>query len=327
MATAATCAAAVPVAELLVELANETPTPGSVLRRVAERRGRGVSHLLRWSRRSVAEVLRGFFREEAVMAPAVVVGPAVWGLSPDTPGSGLGALTYAMKHVASVGRPVGGSGAVPDAVLGRLRGRRAARYAPGAQVDGDPVRGRAGPGRASWPTARDRGAARGVGLRSPRHLRDLAPQPAGLGRRRSSTAGGARRSTRATRASWTRSSPTLPRYHQLDPDPARPARLRAARTPPRSSRPPLDQMAEAHRLMADGRVADRPMFFANIPSVLDPSLQASEPDHVFSLETLYTPYRLRGWMGRRATSPSAGSRSTPSGSSPASSSPSTTTGR
>ena len=77
--------AAMPVAELLIELANGSPTPGSVLRRVAERRARGVHHLLRWSRRSVAEVLRGFFREEAVMAPAIVVGPAVWGCRPTPP--------------------------------------------------------------------------------------------------------------------------------------------------------------------------------------------------------------------------------------------------
>ena len=45
--------------------------------------------------------------------------------------------------------------------------------------------------------------------------------------------------------------------------------------------------------MADGRVAERPMFFANVPSVLDPSLRV-DGGHVFSLEALYTPYRLQG---------------------------------
>ena len=72
-------------------------------------------------RRTVAEVLRGFFDDDALIAPAIAVGPTVWGLSPDTPRSGLGALTYAMKHVAAVGRPVGGSGGVPDAVLAAFR--------------------------------------------------------------------------------------------------------------------------------------------------------------------------------------------------------------
>ena len=41
-----------------------------------------------------------------------------------TPRTGLGALTYAMKHVAQVGRPVGGSGSLPVAVLGALGSRR-----------------------------------------------------------------------------------------------------------------------------------------------------------------------------------------------------------
>ena len=40
----------------------------------------------------------------------------VWGISPEQPGTGLGALTYAMRHVARVGRPVGGSGALTDAL-------------------------------------------------------------------------------------------------------------------------------------------------------------------------------------------------------------------
>jgi len=85
---------------------------------------------------------------------------------------------------------------------------------------------------------------------------------------------------------------TLPTYEQLDP--TLPDRL--GFEPLHATAivaPPLDEMAAAHRLMADGRVAKRPMFFANIPSVLDPSLQV-DGRHVFSLETLYTPYRLQG---------------------------------
>ena len=50
------------------------------------------------------------------MGPAVTTGPGVWGQSPFGPRTGLGALTYAMKHVGHVGRPVGGSGAVPASV-------------------------------------------------------------------------------------------------------------------------------------------------------------------------------------------------------------------
>lgn len=283
-------AAAIPVAELLVELANETPTPGAVLRRVARRRARGVHHLLRWSRRSVRGVLQDFFREDAVMAPAVVVGPAVWGLSPDTPGTGLGALTYAIKHVAAVGRPVGGSGAVPDAVRGALEAAggtvRTGAHVASILCEGERVRGVE--------------LADGTVVEAPLVVSACDP--------------------RATFLSWLRHPPAsatplidrwqaapshdgyeskvdaviaaLPTYEQLDP--TLPDRL--GFEPLHATAivaPSLDEMAAAHRLMADGRVAERPMFFASIPSVLDPSLRV-DGRHVFSLETLYTPYRLQG---------------------------------
>ena len=43
--------AAIPVAELVLEMACTPPTPGSVLKRLADRRARGVATLLRWGRR------------------------------------------------------------------------------------------------------------------------------------------------------------------------------------------------------------------------------------------------------------------------------------
>ncbi len=153
--------AAIPVAELVLEMACEPPTPGGVLKRLAQRRARGAATMLRWSRLTAADVLRTFFTREVVMAPAVTTGPAVWGLSPFTPHTGLGALTYAMKHAGRTGRPVGGSGAVPASILaafttagGTLRvGARAARHH---------LRGRQGSrGRArGWHC--DRGAPRGL---------------------------------------------------------------------------------------------------------------------------------------------------------------------
>ena len=109
--------AAIPVAELVLEMASEPPTPGGVFKRLAQRRARGAATMLRWSRLTAADVLRSFFSREVVMGPAVTTGPAVWGLSPFTPHTGLGALTYAMKHAGHTGRPVGGSGAVPSSVL------------------------------------------------------------------------------------------------------------------------------------------------------------------------------------------------------------------
>ena len=60
--------------------------------------------------------------------------------------------------------------------------------------------------------------------------------------------------------------------------------------------PALADMATAHRLIDQGLIADRPMFFANIPSVLDETMRVGD-SHVLSLETLYTPYALEGRMG------------------------------
>jgi phytoene dehydrogenase-like protein len=55
-------------------------------------------------------------------------------------------------------------------------------------------------------------------------------------------------------------------------------------------------LAEIHRgfgLMASGQVLPNPGMFLNMPSMVDPSM-APPGKHVFSLETLYTPYSLRG---------------------------------
>jgi phytoene dehydrogenase-like protein len=96
---------------------------------------------------------------------------------------------------------------------------------------------------------------------------------------------------------------SLPVYRQLDPalavqlgfDPLHATAIIA---------PGIDAMAAAHRSLHDGTVAERPMFFANVPSVLDPTLEPAaaatatggngRSGHVFSLETLYTPYELAG---------------------------------
>ena len=290
--------AALPLAELVVELANEAPAPLATLRTVAGRRARGVTSLLRWSRRSVADVLRTFFTEDAVMAPAIVVGPGVWGLSPYTPGTGLGALTLAMKHVASVGRPVGGSGAVPMAVAGAF-GAAGGRVRTCSRVTGILCEGE-----------RVRGVELDDGTRLEAPIVVSACDP------------------HATFLSWLRNPPAsaqplvdrwkatprhdgyeskvdaviseLPVYRQLDP--ALPGRL--GFDPLHATAivaPPVDAIHAAHRLMAEGRVADEPMFFANVPSVLDPAMQVGgQPHrreagrHVFSLEALFTPYALTG---------------------------------
>lgn len=84
----------------------------------------------------------------------------------------------------------------------------------------------------------------------------------------------------------------LPRYKQLD----RNVFDRIGADPDVASTMIVPSVAAMHRAFLDipeGRVADRPIFFANIPTALDPSM-APAGRHVFSLEALFTPYALRG---------------------------------
>ncbi len=285
--------AARPVAELAVACAATPPTRPRLLRRVLERHGRGVATLLRWSRRSVADVLRDFFSDEALLAPAVVVGPAVWGLSPFFPGTGLGAITYALKHVAPVGRPVGGSGALTDA-LARAVVAAGGDIRCGARVEAITCEGP---------------AVRGVGLVGGEEIRAgivvSACDP------------------HSTFLAWLRNPPaaaqvlvdrwrTVPQHDgyesKLDVIVAEPPRFgqldgavveRLGFDPDHATTivaPSLQGIHDAHTAMGAGRVASRPMFFANTPSSLDPSMRVGGPtgDHVFSLEVLFTPYRLAG---------------------------------
>jgi phytoene dehydrogenase-like protein len=302
------CAAAIPVAELVLEMACEPPTPGGVLKRLAARRGRGAATMLRWSRLTAADVLRSFFSREVVMGPAVTTGPAVWGLSPFTPHTGLGALTYAMKHAGQVGRPVGGSGAVPASILGAFTSvggtvRTGARVT-GIVCDGDHVRGVE--------------LADGTVLEAPLVVSACDPRETFV-----RWLSGAPASAAPLIERW-RHAPVedgyeskvdaivsaLPRFRSLDlaqfsrlgvDEPAIGTTIVA---------PTLADMAAAHRLIDQGRVADRPMFFVNIPSVLDETMRIGD-SHVLSLETLYTPYALDGgweqsteperWLRRFAT--------------------------
>ncbi|MEI8241156.1 MAG: NAD(P)-binding protein, partial [Actinomycetota bacterium] len=52
---------AMPAVRLVFDAANDPPSLGGLTRKVLRARGRGVSTLLRWSRRSAADVMREFF--------------------------------------------------------------------------------------------------------------------------------------------------------------------------------------------------------------------------------------------------------------------------
>jgi beta-carotene ketolase (CrtO type) len=278
-------AAAMPAVSMVFEAAAEPPTVRGLTRMALRRRLRGAPTLLRWSRRSAADVLRSFFDDDAVAGPAAVTGPMVWGISPETPGSGLGALTHAMRHVGRVGRPVGGSGMVPRALLlafesagGTLRTKSAVDT---IVCDGDRVCGVA--------------LTDGTVITAPvvvsacnphdTFLRWLVNPPAAatdLVRRWRGVPHGEGYESKIDAVL------TTPPVLRGDDRPLGPTTVIA---------PSLADIDRGARGIPDGLVLERPGMLVNVPTLVDPSL-APAGRHVFSLEALYTPYRRAGgWPG------------------------------
>jgi beta-carotene ketolase (CrtO type) len=288
--------AAVPVAELILELANEPPSPRRVVPKVLARRGRGIATLLSWSRKSADEVMRGFFRSDAVRGPALVTGPAVWGLSPATPGTGLGALTYALKHAGRPGRPVGGSGMVPMAVQAafELAGGKLQTSAKVTRIvcDGPNVRG---------VTLSD-----GSVIEAPIVVVASDPTTAFL-----QWLSDPPPAAEAMIARW-KAKPhvagyeskldvvagELPRLSAIDDAAFRSLGVADPQSATAIISPSLDEMARLHALMQAGRIGERPMLFLNLPDVLDADMRPRTGDRIVSLEVIYTPYAIAGgWPG------------------------------
>lgn len=285
--------AALPVARLVLAMANETPSPRQVISRLARERATGVATLLKWSRMSVADVLRSFFATEALLAPAVATGPSVWGISPETPGSGLGALSYALGHVGRTGRPVGGSGSLPTSIAkafvaagGEIRTGakvrevrcegarvRGVTLVDGSEIDAATVVAAADPRTLFLEWLRNPPASAAAVIDRYR----AEPQHDGYESKIDAVVG------------------DVPEYRQLPEATA--ARLGIeSGVPSVYVAPPLAAMHDGWLASQQGRVAARPIMFAGLPSVLDPTMRLANGDHVFSLEVLFTPYALaEGW--------------------------------
>ncbi len=286
--------AAMPAVRMVFDQANDPPSFAGITRKVLARKGAGVSTLLRWSRRSAADVMREYFTSDALQGPAMVTGPMVWGISPELPGTGLGALTYAMRHAGRVGRPVGGSGMVPITLERAFRSFggdvRVSTKVTAITCEGPRVRG----------VVLDDGTEVTAGVVvsacNPhdtflRWLRDAPPQAQPLIER------------------W-RGTPHDEGYEsKIDAIVDRLPRLHAMAHLPDAGPHPLTgtvivapSLADMHRgaaLMQRGEVLERPGMFLNFPSVLDPGM-APAGRHVLSLECIYTPYRLQGgWPDSR----------------------------
>jgi phytoene dehydrogenase-like protein len=291
--------AAMPVAKMVIDIAQDRPMPGAVFGKIGRQLANATSAvptMLSWSKKSVGDVVRSYFTAEQLRGPVVTTGPSVWGLGPETPGTGLGALGYAMRHCVQIGRPVGGSGALPDALRGafeslggtvRTEVRVSAILCGGSSV-------------------------RGVRLHNGEVIE--APIVVSTGDPRSAL------------VDWLENPPAsaqalVQKYRDAHPHdgyeskidaivdsaydiPSVDARMRNelglsetdVRIPSIVVSKSLADLAIDHQAQVAGRIAERPQFFIQQPSALDPVVASGLPSgqQVFSLEILWTPYVLEG---------------------------------
>jgi phytoene dehydrogenase-like protein len=246
--------------------------------------------MLKWSKMSSSQVLRHFFSSELLIAPSLVTGPTVWGVSPHTPGTGLGALVYAMRHVTKVGRPVGGSGMVPISLRRSIESNggivATSTMVSGILCEGDAVRG------VELTDGRTIEVPIVVSACNPhdtflKWLRNPPP------------------SARPLVEKW-RNAPRYEGYESkidaritrrpvlrdIDAD-----TLRDLGADPFAATmvvaPTTEELHEGFGKIATGEILERPAMLVNLPSVADPTM-SNGADEVFSLEALFTPYSFRG---------------------------------
>jgi len=286
-------AEAMPVAELVLDMTRSRTSLPAMAKTALGRKAKGVATLLKWSRMSALDVLKSYFDDWHLLLPAISTGPTVWGVPPETPGTGMAALGYATRHLIRTGRPQGGSGALTDAVA-------ASFTAAGGQT-------RTGASVAKLLIADQ--AVRGVELANGDRL--FAPTVVAACNPHQvmlewldEIPDAAKKTVQRYRA-----MPTYEGYEsKIDailPDGERPelAGMEALHAhfpdvdmlePTAVVSPSLDELAEAHRLRAQGRVHENPTILMNIPSVLDPTMLTPDGRHILSLEMLFTPYSLTG---------------------------------
>ncbi len=283
---------AAPLGRLALEAASAPPSVGGLLGVGARRGPRTVARLLAWSRRSAAGVLGDYF-SPTFLGPMLTAGPVVWGISPLWPGTGLGAVAPVLKHLVPAGRPVGGSGALTDAL-------RAAVEAAGGTVRTGARVERIGCDQRRLRTVRtcsgdELVAAAVVVACDPRRafVEWLEGAPA-------SAAGFLGRWTASGTEDGYESKidalvTDLPRYRGLDAAPYDDLDVEVL-GPTMTIGPDPVEIDAAYQTSTRGGVGERPVMLANLPTVLDPTM-APDGHHVFSLEVLYTPYAIDGGWG------------------------------
>ena len=280
---------ALPVASLVLEMARTTPTAGAIARRaMAQRSPSAARRLLDWSRLSLNDVLARYFDDWHVTMPLVSVGPTVWGVPPEAPGTGLAALGYASRLLVRTGRPRGGSGALPAAIRrsfeaagGRVHcdgwvselvvddgAVTGVRLADGTRLDAGVVVAACDPQRVfiDWINDPPPSARKLVNRWRNRPVHDGYESKVDAVLSELPTHGGSQR---------------LPGGLEL-------------LGPTTVVSPSPEQLMDAHRLRGEGSVGPAPTLLFNIPSALDDQMLSASGEHVLSLETLFTPYDLQG---------------------------------
>jgi phytoene dehydrogenase-like protein len=277
-----------PLARLVLAAAATRPAAVPLAVAAARHGGRGAALLLSWRRRSLLDVLSALRLPPWLQAAMVTTGPGVWGVSADTPGTGLAAVGGVLRHLVGVGRPVGGSGALP-AALGALIAAHGGRIATGRRVTRVLVAG---------------GAARGVRLADGTVLHAgtvvaaVDPRTVLVEWLDGVPNGASARWARMPRHDGYQSKvdAIVDQLPALAGDGVLPAEL--AHVPTTVVSPTLAEQVAAAADRLAGRVSDPPMFLVNAPSVLDPTMRPPGGGHVLSLEVLWTPYAVPGgWRG------------------------------
>lgn len=282
---------AMPVAELVLDMARSRTTLAAMAKTAIGRRAKGVATLLKWSRMSALDVLNSYFDDWHMVLPAISAGPTVWGVPPATPGTGMAALGYATRHLIRTGRPQGGSGALTDAVAASFAAA-GGRTATGAVVTKLLVEDEAIAGvqlangeRLIAPTivtACDPNQVMidwldempAAARKTQKRYRD-EPQHEGYESKIDAVIDG-----RADLLGMDALQARFPDTDMLEPTVI--------------VSPNLDELAEAHALRAQGLVHENPTVLMNIPSVLDPTMKSLDGRHILSLEILFTPYSHPG---------------------------------
>lgn len=286
---------AIPAAKLLVDMASEPPSATGLIRKSIGMQTPAALTLLKWSRMSVGDVLRSFFHSDGLLGPAMCAGPAVWGLSPETPGTGLGALPFAFKHVVGIGRPIGGSGVLTEALA-------ASTIAAGGEVRTGSLVTAIG---CEGELVRTVELADGTVLETESVLVACDPREAMV-----KYLSNAPSSAQDFVASWRGRVPDEGYESKVDARLSEAPRWKYYNRGDNAKRygdvgfsdplsastlvsPALAQIHEGFEMKSRGEILERPMMFINVPSIRDDSL-APAGEHVFSLEVLFTPYGLQG---------------------------------